>query len=267
MERHQVPRIVGKLRSSEAPAAWAEFLELYAPQILQIAKLFERDADRVGDCFLFVCEQLSQRRFRRLRRFRPRGEASFSTWLRVVVRNLCLDWHRREFGRERIFQSVARLSSLDQAVFRCVFLQGLSEEETLFLLQPRFPSLTGNGVGESEERLRQALSCRQLWLLEVRRPRPVQLLDAEAESNGPPPVQLADPGPDPEALAVRSQQQGALQRALARLPRADYLLLRLRFDRGLTLQQISELTGAGSPQKADRRIREIVERLRREVPP
>jgi RNA polymerase sigma factor (sigma-70 family) len=240
-------------------------LERYSPLILQIVRLFERDPDDVSDCFLFVCEQLSQRGFRRLRRFRPKGEARFPTWLRAVVRNLCLDWHRKEFGRERIFQSVARLAVLDQEVFRCLFLQGLSLEETVLCLQPRFPSLTVGRVAESEDRLRKVLSCRQLWLLEVRRPKPVQLLDAEADSNGPAPRQIAAPGPDPEALAVLSQQHAALQRALARLPKADYLLLRLRFDRGLTLKQVSDLARVGSAQKADRRIREILERLKREV--
>ncbi len=265
MQIHQVPRITRRLHSREFAAAWAEFLQLHSPLILQVVRMFGRDPDHVSDCFLFVCEQLGQKRFRRLRRFRPRGPASFATWLRAVVRNLCLDWHRREFGRERVFQSVARQSPLDQEVFRCLFLQGLSAEETLLSLQPRFPSLTVGRVTESEHRLRRVLSSRQLWLLEVRRPRPIPLVEVETEADGPAPRQIADPDPDPEASALLRQQREALRRAVARLSGAERLLVRLRFERGLTLEQIAQLSRLGSAQKADRRIREILERLREEL--
>jgi CHAT domain-containing protein len=31
-----------------------------------------------------------------------------------VCRNLCVDWHRQEFGRHRVFESVSRLPALAQ---------------------------------------------------------------------------------------------------------------------------------------------------------
>ena len=54
--------------------------------IFQVGRYFEKDLDRASDCFQFVCEKLSEDRFRRLLRFKPQGTASFSTWLRAVVR-------------------------------------------------------------------------------------------------------------------------------------------------------------------------------------
>jgi RNA polymerase sigma factor (sigma-70 family) len=265
MEDEQIARILCELRSRKASNAWAEFLDLYSSLILRVVRLFERDPDHVSDCFLFVCEQLSQKQFRRLRRFRPKGKAIFSTWLRAVVRNLCLDWHRREFGRDRVFQSVARLDPVDQEVFSCLFLQGMSSEEAVLLLQPRFPYLTKALMDKIEDRLRSSLSSRQLWLLETRRPRSTQLVEVGAEGNGPPPPQIADPGHDPEAVAVLREQIGALQRGLAQLSKRERFLVRLRYEHGLTLKQVARLAGIESPQKADRKIREILEGLRRKV--
>ena len=89
--------------------AWDEFLDEYAALVLQIVHLFERDPDRVDDCFVFVCEQLKKNDLRRIRRFDENGSASFPTWLRAVVRNLCLDWRRSRFGRPRSFRVIARL--------------------------------------------------------------------------------------------------------------------------------------------------------------
>jgi RNA polymerase sigma factor (sigma-70 family) len=265
MEDEHIAGILCQLGSRQASEAWAEFLQMYSPLILRIVRLFERDPDHVSDCFLFVCERLSQKQFRRLRRFHAKGKATFPTWLRAVVRNLCMDWHRHEFGRERVFQSVSRLGPLDQEVFSCLFLQEMSPEQTVLSLQPRFPSLTKSLVDEIEDRLRSSLSSRQLWLLEVRRPKCTQLVEFGAEGNGPPPRQIADPGRDPEALAVLNEQIGALQRGLALLSKRERLLIRLRFEHGLTLEQIARLAGLGSPQEADRKIREILEGLRRKL--
>ena len=109
MDDSQVGQILDGLSSKLPEHAWSEFLQVYAPLILQVIRSFERDIDHSSGCFLFVCEGLSRSRFHRLRRFRLGGSARFSTWLRVVVRNLCLDWHRKEFGRQRIFESMSHL--------------------------------------------------------------------------------------------------------------------------------------------------------------
>jgi DNA-directed RNA polymerase specialized sigma24 family protein len=43
------------------------------------------------------------------------------------------------------------------------------------------------------------------------------------------------------------------------------LLLRLRFDQDLTLEQIARLTGMESAQSVDRRIRRVLEELRQRM--
>lgn len=187
----RIGEILRGLGSREPQPAWSEFLELYSPIILQVVRLFEYDADHAGDCFLFVCEKLSHEGFRRLRKFRPDGPARFSTWLRAVVRNLCLDWRRQKYGRQHTFELMAQPAEPD----------GLEQE-------------------------------------------------------------VPDGAPNPEALAIRSRQREALGRALGRLPAQSRLLVRLRFERELTLAQIARLTGLKDAQTADRRIREVLEDLR-----
>ena len=45
------------------------------------------------------------------------------------------------------------------------------------------------------------------------------------------------------------------------------LLVKLRFEDGLTLDQIAGLLGLGNAQRADRQIKEVLARLRRDIDP
>jgi RNA polymerase sigma factor (sigma-70 family) len=262
------PDIVECLRAlrSEAPAeAWADFLVKYSPIILQVAGLFENDADKVADCFVFACEQLSKNRFRRLHQFKPDGTASFATWLRAVIRRLCIDWHRSEFGRSRIFDSIGRLSSVDQAVFRAIYEDGEWTVDALESLRARFPEFTREKVEESCARIQQSLSPRQLWLLSTRKPKVASLDGVFVDDRAPLEEQIRDLAPDPETLAVEREQRAALERALSGLPASDRLLIRLRFEQELTLEQVARLTSLPDPQTADRRLKEILAGLRKTI--
>jgi hypothetical protein len=86
-----IASMLSALSSAERQSAWCAFLDRYSSLIYHVVRSFDRDPDRSGNCFLFICEQLSANDFRRLRKFDLAGRASFSTWLCAVVRNLCLD--------------------------------------------------------------------------------------------------------------------------------------------------------------------------------
>ena len=174
MPDQSVEKILEQLRSGDPHEAWTEFLEEYSAVIFQVGWYFERDLDRASDCFQFACEKLSEDNFRRLLRFKPQGPAVFSTWLRAVVRNLCLDWHRKEFGRRRPLRSISSMSLFDQKVFSCVYERGVSAQETLHLLQSNFPDVTPERLAESRERIEQGLNAKQRWLLAARTTRRVQ---------------------------------------------------------------------------------------------
>jgi RNA polymerase sigma factor (sigma-70 family) len=260
-----VEQMLVRLASEDWGQAWAEFLEVYSPLILQVVHHFEIEEDRADECFLFVCEQLSTNGCRRLRRFQTAGPAKFSTWLRVVARNLCLDWRRKEVGRPRVLRSVSRLGVLDQHVADCVYERGMSLRETLLSLQACHPTLTEEQLADSLQRVRKSLSPRQLWLLGRRHTKLRSLERDSATGDGLVETQIADPEPGPEALAEVAERRSALTCALSRLDKDERLLLRLRYEEGLTLDQVSRLAGLGNAQRADRRIKEILTRLREEM--
>jgi len=214
MDPRELDQVLARLSTADSEAAWSAFLEDYARLILQVVHLFERDADRSADCFVFVCERLNEKDSRRLRRFRRDGPASFATWLRAVVRNLCLDWIRAQRGRPR---GRSRLARLLWSPARIPALAAVRVEDCVPLGPP------GHG-GE-----------------------------------------VPDPRLDPEAQAVATEARVALGRALLRLSDAERLLIRLRFEEELTLDQVARLSGLRGPQGASRRIDEVLERLRKAI--
>lgn len=265
MPEQSVENILQQLRSRDPHEAWSEFLEEYSVLIFHVVRHFDRDLDRASDCFQFVCEKLSEDRFRRLLRFKPQGTASFSTWLRAVVRNLCLDWRRKEFGRRRPFRSISRLSTFDQEVFSCVYVRGVSAEETLHLLQSKFSEVTSERMAESRDRIERGLTTKQRWLLGIRSMRRAQGANTTFEEAEAAPLEIRDPRPDPEAQALLEERRGTLGRALDHLSKRERLLVRLRFEQELTLEQIAKLLDLGNAQRADRQIKDILARLREEL--
>jgi len=259
--------VLEELRSSQSREAWAEFLRQYSPLIFRTCQFSTSDADQAADCFLFACEQLSRNHFRRLLRFRPEGEASFSTWLRVVVRNLCHDWRRRQFGRSRLFRSIARLPQLEGEVYRCRYEHGLSLDETFLSLRPSFPGLTMQQLAETEAQVQESLSSRQLWLISARKARAHGFLQGlgVVEEENVLESELTDPRPNQESALCDHEKAERLKSALGKLPAPERLLIRLRFEEGLSLEQIARLTGLGDAQRVHRRIADILGTLRKKV--
>jgi len=262
----KIIELVPGLPALEVEEAWDQFLDEYASVILQVVYLFERDQDRVDDCFLFVCEHLKRDRLRRLRRFKAEGTASFPTWLRAVVRNLCLDWRRKRFGRPRLFRSIASLPEVDQEVFRCVYFRRLSENETLHTVKALHPTLSREDLADSLTRIRQHLSPRQSWLLVSRNPY-LESLSAEGSSgNGANrDRELTDPHKDPESEAAKRESLDALHEAMAGISPRERLLLRLRFEQDLSLEEISNLMQLGTPLRAQRSIQKALSKIRQDL--
>lgn len=258
------PRIVAMqqgLRSRRPVAAWTEFLEAYSPVILQAVRYTIWDPDRAGDCFVFVCQRLRDGRYKRLLTFRAHGPTSFATWLRVVVRNLALDWHRKDAGRRRGFESVGRLPALHREIYHLCYEQGFSLEEARYALRDRFPGASEQAVVAADDELRRSMTPRQQWLLASRRTEIAPL----AAADGTLQVDLADAAPDPETVSISREEWMQLSRALRTLAPADGLMLRLRFTEGVTLARVAKFLGLPDAQTADRRIRTVLEKLRKEM--
>ena len=73
--------------------------------------------------------------------------------------------------------------------------------------------------------------------------------------------QFPDERAGPEEDLLLLERARLLQQALAELPAASRLLLRLRFERGLTLQEIARLSGLADHRKVHEALARIFEQL------
>ncbi len=250
------------LRSDEAERAWQWFLTSYAELIYGTARTFTRDADDLGDCFLYVCQKLADKQYRRLQAFNPHGAARFSTWLRAVVRNLCLDWLRSKYGRKQMFRSVTSLASLDQEIFRLNFLNELSFQQCWLEFKTRGIDISFSEFEGRATAIRRLLTSRQIWLLSTANPTTASI-DLEGESE--PAKKIKDPSLNPEEQMLLSDIHRSISKAMHDLPESDRLLLRLRFFQGLGLAAVAGLVGLKDAQTADRRIRDALEKVRQSL--
>jgi RNA polymerase sigma factor (sigma-70 family) len=267
MPQTAIEQILRALTTSDANQAWNQFLEDYANQIYQVIHHFEPEADRASDCFQFVCEQLVQNGFRRLRKFKGNGPATFSTWLRSVVRNLCIDWHRKEFGRRRTFRSISRLSPFDQEVFRLIYEREMSTEESLSVLGLGFSNASRERLSRSQERIETELTDSQRWAIAVRSASLNKTSGANRDEHEAdfPGNQIVDPRPGPEAQTLINESRKRLRRILATLTAQERMMVLLRFEENLTLQQIGTLLNLGNAQRVDRKLKEILSRIREQL--
>lgn len=250
--------LLRRLRSADAGAAWVEFLDLYAPLIMNTAGQFEYEQDRISECFLYACAQLNDNGFRRLLKFNTAGKATFRTWLGSVVFNLCVDWHRREYGRASLLPAISALPAFDQSVYRMVIEQGMGKETCFQSLKADFPDLTRELVAKAVARVYALLTPRQRWQISVRNRGRKQAYGDPAQGRID---RLPDPAGGPEQEAQRQQELESLQIAIARLPAHQRLLLRLRFQEGLTLRKIAQLKYHGDTNATWRQVEAAVDAL------
>jgi RNA polymerase sigma factor (sigma-70 family) len=255
--------LLDALRSPKAREGWVEFLNAYSPVLYQTARNCTASDDDAADCYVNICEQLASNQFRRLLKFNPKGNASFVTWLRVVARNLCFDWHRKQSGRLRPFKSLQNLSSLELEIYHHRFVRGSSPEETLAKLEPLFPGVSMAELLTVEGNIQRSLSSRQHWILSSRRAAfasAVVLAEEERETGT---IEVADPRPDQEQQITEKQEHDLLQKAVMSLPAEERFLVQLRYEQELSLDEIARLCGLGDAQRVHRKLAEVLKRLRR----
>lgn len=263
MSDGEIALLLEALRSKNARNGWVAFLDSYSLVLYHSARLCTSTEDAAADCYLYICEQLARNRFRRLLKFDPRGKASFTTWLRVVARNLCFDWHRSHSGRPRPFKSVQRLSPIEIEVYNCRFVRGRSQQETLQALESIFPGVGLAELSDIEERLQSSLSSRQQWILSTRKQTEFSTAVAVAGEDGEyGTADVADPRPDQETQLAAEQQEANLRKTLASLPADERVLMQLRYEQDLSLDEIAQLCGLGDAQRVHRKLAAVLKKLR-----
>jgi RNA polymerase sigma factor (sigma-70 family) len=237
-------------------------MDAYAGLIMRTVVQFEYEQDRGNDCFLYVCEKLYEDQFRRLLTFNTASKSSFSSWLSTVVFNLCIDWHRKEFGRARMLPAIAALPVFDQRVYQCCYEEQMSAEECYEMLRSEIPGLALKQIPDALGRIHALLTPRQRWQLSVR-------LRGRSRGRGTSPdgslARIPDPAPAPELQARLEEEAEALQSAMARLAVEQRVLLHLRFREGLTYEQIARTEQLGDAHRARRQVQSALVALRAEL--
>lgn len=258
-----IATILRELRSPNAGDAWLEFLDRYGAVLYHAALAHTANEDAAASCYVHVCEQLADNHFKRLLKFKPEGTASFTTWLRVVARNLCFDWHRSHFGRHRPFKALGDLSPVEREIYKLRFAQGASQAETIERVTKTFPALAYEEIFAIEERLHKSLNGRQRWVLSARRQtRSNATAMIATEEDDVERLEVADPQPNQELVFATAEQQSQLRKIVASLPPDERLLLQLRFEQELSLDEVAMLCGLGDGQRAHRRITAVLRKLR-----
>ena len=106
----EVEQVLSVATGTDAEVAWQAFTERYSRLLLRVTFAFAPGYDGAMDRYLFILEELRRDDFARLRRFAADGRGRFSTWLVVVARRLCVDHHRRCYGRDRSTDASRRTS-------------------------------------------------------------------------------------------------------------------------------------------------------------
>ena len=246
MKQARIENILLYLNSGQLDAGWEAFLETYSAVLHSITRQFEVDNSTSDDCFEFVCAKLSDNNFRRLKAFNPEGPAKFRTWLTAVTGNLCRDWRRSVYGRQRLPENVRQLPEFDQLVFECFYRHGMTHHECLHVLKSRFTKLTLEQIGDANARLHSVLSSKQRWQLSITRSEPRSIDDTVAE------IEANDDGPE---FHVQSEEDRLrVEKAMARLEPQQRLILRFRYQQDLTLKEVAQMLGLADPFTARRQI-------------
>jgi RNA polymerase sigma factor (sigma-70 family) len=98
------PELFGLLNATDPAAreaAWEAFVGVHSRLLLHVARSIGRDYDAAMDAYAYLLEQLRAGDYHRLHAYAADGRSKFTTWLVVVARRLCLDHHRRRYGRLR----------------------------------------------------------------------------------------------------------------------------------------------------------------------
>lgn len=262
-----IDRILAGLSSNRVESAWRAFLKNYSTLIMAVACQYEGDKHRADDCFLFVCEKLSDDGFKRLLQFEPGRKAQFHTWLKIVVSNLCVDWHRKEFGRQRPYRAIAKLSDFDQLLYHYKNECGMNRLASFRALQLTYPGLTENQFTESICRLHTTLTPKQRWQLSVRKRGTGSAVVIDSLNDHSTENELVETSPGPEIVAQLVQTREMLARAMSQLSHQQRLLLRLRYQEDLSLKDVANLAGLDDLHKAKRRIKKALAALSENLKP
>lgn len=176
-----------------------------------------------------------------------RGLSTFKTFLVTVIQRLFLDWRIKEWGKWRPTAEARRLGPVAIELERLVLRDHFEFEQAA-------GTLVAKGTAASRE------ECDRAWAVLPRRPGR-QRTDEQALDAMPSPAAGRDPIVVEEQVAMAGKARMALADAIPGLTPQEQLIIRLRFQDGVTVARIAQLIGE-EQKPLYRRIDQILGRLR-----
>jgi len=251
-------------------AHWHTFVDRYAGLIYSVIRrqLFAEDEDDVRTVFADVLAALYHGKLTEFR-----GGSELSTWLIVVSRGKALDHLRHLQGRRKAPQGFDTLSPFEQAVFKLHHVEGLGFEAVILSLQSAGMPATAEAVAHAVLKIGATLDKHYLRRIEA---------DAKAPALGVVSGRLLEymnhaeflrerpSDSDPARALEREELERTADRVrelLAELSDEEREVVRLRFEEGLTAQEIADERGLPGQRRvytildgAFRKLRRLLER-------
>ncbi len=254
-------------------AAWDAFVEEYSGAVLAVVRRMLDDEDARMETYLFIMERLSANGARKLRTYDGGPDDSgrrFHAWLKVVARNLTVDWIRAQQGRRVIPRSIASMEPLDREIFRLAFWEKRTRSE--IVEDVRMTSgldLTITELGRRLQRIEGRLPASFMGNLvneeNVRRGTPLSLDEDSV-------LQQAGSGPDakatwphPQEWLERAEVRRGFRQAVAKLDEEEARISRLRFQQEWTAKEIAEELGIEDYRSLYPRLVRLTRFLRNEL--
>ncbi len=248
--------LLPELFDSRNESVWRKFVRNYGGVLMSAARHHGLDPHDSQDCFLHICEKLCEDDFRRLRAFDPSRGGSFRTWLTAIAANLSADWCRTRYGRQSMPLAIKALPDLEQRVFRLAVIEGLDWESCLIGVRQRYPEIDRGTLSAALAAVHSALTAQQRWKYTVFRQRGrILAMDSGQDSA------TSGEQPDPLECAATDERRAKLRTALEKLTAQQRLIIRLRYEQELTLEEVAAVAGLGDLHQARRMIQAAIRQL------
>lgn len=243
--------LLKRLFSDDAEAAeraWKEFLRRYSSLFLKVIWQFERDVDAAMEKYVYVCTHLAANNLARLRKYQPEQREhlpKLSTWLTIVVKNLCVEERRVTHGRRRLPRALLSLSEFDQQVFKHCYWEGYTAQEVSEMIGA-VNSESTSSVRDALDRI-EALALRPSKTWADALPKAFVSFDEQWHGNG---------------KASDLDESRSSESLLDVLTSEERLVVQFRFWEDLSAPDIARLMNLSSPRKVYTLLERALKKMR-----
>jgi RNA polymerase sigma factor (sigma-70 family) len=252
----------------EDPAnSWQDFLSCYQDLITKIIHKYSKDYDQSMEMYTFILDNLRSNNFSKIiSYFKEQRDYDFDNWIKVVVRNCCFDWFRKEKGKNWEQKSTKNFSEIDRLILKYVNEYNYSKEMIYEILKEKngikisFKDLCKkiDQIGTIAQKITFKYIIRN-WLNIISN-------DLNQVENGSTQFTvITEKTENVEKKLIYNESHCVLNKLIENLDHYDQLLLKLYFQKGLTLHQITRLLREKNIWQVQRKIKKILMDLKKEL--